>query len=395
MTLPRVVHLIRQIGAGGSSRAALLAARFTPGVEPTLVSLLAASEPDVSAAREAGLEVISAPDSRQLRQRLAEADLVHIHFWNNPDLYRVLRSDWPPARVLVWSMVAGHHPPQVLPPQMTAWADGIAVTSPITLELPALAGVRPGVVQMVSASTSGAELESIPPRPHEGFNVGYLGTVDFAKLHPDFVRLCAAVDAPGARFLVAGLGGGYDLIRQQARALGVDKRFELRGFVKSVGDYLAELDVFGYPLAPGNYATSELALQEAQLMGVPPVVFDQPSMRHVVQHNRTGLLVATASEYCRAIEYLYDHPAECARLSANARILRGSTFRLPAWESGSQNCMLNCWGGRSANARGRQAWRRARGQRPRHSWTAWPGQRRSLKPACWRTMRRRWRPMRS
>jgi len=317
--LPRVVHLIRQIAAGGSSQAALLAARFTPGVQPTLVSLVPAAEPDLSAAREAGLELISAPSSSQLHQMLADDDLVHIHFWNNPDLYRVLRGAWPPARVLVWSTVAGHHPPQILPPQMVAWADAVAVTSPISLELPALAEAPPSSVHVVSASADAAAWEVIPPQPHDGFYVGYLGTVDFAKLHPEFVALCAGVNVPGVRFLVAGLGGAYDQLREQARALGVDVRFELRGFVKSAGAYLVELDVFGYPLAPGNYATSELALQEAQLMGVPPVVFDQPSMRHVVQHNHTGLLVATASDYCQAIEYLYHHPAERARLSANAR----------------------------------------------------------------------------
>ena len=319
MPLPRVVHVIRQIAAGGSSQAALLAARFTPGVQPTLVSLLPAAEPDVSAAREARMELISAPDSGQLHVMLAEADLVHIHFWNNPDLYRLMRGAWPPARVLVWSTVAGQHPPQIIPPQMVAWADAIAVTSPISLELPALAGAPQGSVHLVSASANASALAAISRQPHEGFNVGYLGTVDFAKLHPDFVALCAGVNVPGVRFLVAGLGGAYDQLRQQAHALGVAERFELRGFVKSVGAYLAGLDVFGYPLAIGNYATSELALQEALLIGVPPVVFDQPSMRHVVQHKHTGLLVATASEYCRAIEYLYHQPTERARLSANAR----------------------------------------------------------------------------
>jgi glycosyltransferase involved in cell wall biosynthesis len=319
MPLPRVVHLIRQIGFGGASQAALLAARHTPGVVPLLVSLLPAAEPGLSAARAAGIELLSAPDDAQLWQLIDDADLIHVHFWNNPDLYRLLRGPWPSSRVLLWSHVAGLHPPQVIPQELVAWADAIAVTSPVSLTLPPLAGAPVGVVHLVPPNVDVLELAVVAPPPHAGFNVGYLGTVDFAKLHPDFVALCAGVNVPAARFLVAGLGGAYDQLRHQAQALGVADRFELRGFVKSVGAYLAELDVFGYPLIPGNYATAELALQEAQYLGVPPVVFDQPSMRYVVQHNHTGLLVSTATEYCRAIEYLYHQPAERARLSANAR----------------------------------------------------------------------------
>jgi glycosyltransferase involved in cell wall biosynthesis len=315
---PRVAHLLRQLGRGGASRAALLAAKYTPHWSPTLISLLPPTEPDLGLARAAGLEVAAAPEPAELWARLAQADVVHVHYWNSPELFQRLLEPWPPARVLAWTHVAGDHPPQVIPPALARWADAVAVSSRHSLSLPALAEARTDSVHVIPQAAELEPLEAWAPRPHDGFHVGYAGTVDFAKMHPEFVALCAAVRVPEARFIVWGLGGMFRALRQQAAALGIADRMELRGFAPDIGAALAEFDILGYPLAPGNYATGELVLQEAMFMGVPPVVLDQPTMRHVVRHNVTGLIAANTEEYPRAIEYLYHHPEERARLSRAA-----------------------------------------------------------------------------
>ena len=151
-------------------------------------------------------------------------------------------------------------------------------------------------------------------RPHSGFNVGYVGTLDFAKLHPRFAELCAEVDIPDAHFIVCGAGEAAATIAAQA-----DSRVELRGYVEEIGPVLAELDVFGYPLAPGNYATSDLALQEAMAAGVPPVVLAHGEPQELVEHGVTGLVARDEADYPRAIEYLCTNPSERLRLGENAR----------------------------------------------------------------------------
>jgi len=40
----------------------------------------------------------------------------------------------------------------------------------------------------------------------DGFNIGYLGLIDFSKLHPDYLAFCRAVDIPCAQFTLAGDG---------------------------------------------------------------------------------------------------------------------------------------------------------------------------------------------
>ena len=44
---------------------------------------------------------------------------------------------------------------------------------------------------MVWATTDFTRLGGLARRPHAGFNVGYIGTVDFKKIHPRFVAMSA------------------------------------------------------------------------------------------------------------------------------------------------------------------------------------------------------------
>jgi Glycosyl transferases group 1 len=53
--------------------------------------------------------------------------------------------------------------------------------------------------------------------------------------------------------------------------------------------------------------------------GVPPVVFPFGGAARTVTHNVTGLVVPDAAAYGAAIEWLYHHPAERARLGRNAQ----------------------------------------------------------------------------
>ena len=81
----------------------------------------------------------------------------------------------------------------------------------------------------------------------------------------------------------------------------------------------AELDVFGYPLAPGNYSTSDLALQEAMAAGVPPVVLPFGATAHSWSMARPASSRPTRPEYPRALERLAADPDERLRLGRNAR----------------------------------------------------------------------------
>jgi hypothetical protein len=148
--------------------------------------------------------------------------------------------------------------------------------------------------------------------------VGVIGKLDFAKLHPDFVAMCAAVPVPEARFVVCGVGSAAGALGRQAADHGIAARFELRGFVEDIGAAIAEMDVFGYPLAERTSAASELVLQEVMYAGVPPVVLAAGSPGRIVAHGETGLVATDADGYAAALAYLHEHPEERRRLGAAA-----------------------------------------------------------------------------
>jgi hypothetical protein len=140
--------------------------------------------------------------------------------------------------------------------------------------------------------------------------------------------MSARIAVRDARFIVCGTGNGFATLAQQAAALGVGERFDLRGYVEDVGSVFAELDVFGYPLCEDNYSASELVLQEAMYCGVPPVVLAYGGAQRSVVHGRTGLVVDDEDGYVSAIERLYADPAMRQRMGRAAAEHARATWNL-------------------------------------------------------------------
>jgi glycosyltransferase involved in cell wall biosynthesis len=311
-----VLHVIPALSRGGPSRALLTAASATSGadLEHVVVSL---ASPDAYMTRLVqlrGIDVHAAPTPEALSRLIGAADVVQLHFWNSPALYELLGRELPPMRLLVWSHVSGEHPPQVLPRELLELADKVVASCDYTTELPGLEGL-----EVVPAVAGWDRVAHVEPRNRDGYTVGFVGKLDFAKIHPAFVSMCASVEVPHARFVVCGVGSALPALRRQAAELGIAERLELRGFVEDIGAALAEMDVLGYPLADGTSAASELALQEAMYAGVPPVVMDTGGPRRVVTDGKTGLVVDDPAGYAEAVASLHDRPEVRRRLGAAAR----------------------------------------------------------------------------
>jgi hypothetical protein len=318
----KIVHIIERFSSAGPERSLIAAAKYAAqlglGQEHLVCTLEKSGSPAaVIMARQAGVRVLLGPDPALRTELLAQADIVLIHFWNNPALWEFLRSPLPPMRLAVWLTIFGGHPPQVVPRPLLDFADVVAATTPGTLHLPELAA-HAAVMPVIFAPADFARLEGCAPQPHAGFNVGLIGgSLDPTKLHPAFVAMSAAVEVPEVCFIVCG--GGGEPLRRQAQTLAAADRFDFRGYVEDIRSVLAVCDVFGYPLHPQTYATSEKALQEAMWAGVPPVVFPHAGVRYLVEDGVTGLVVASEAEYTAAIAWLYRHPDERARLRRNAQ----------------------------------------------------------------------------
>ncbi len=312
----RVLHVIQCLSRGGAARvlvntAGALVARGAGAHRA--ISLEPPAEPMVALARARGVEVVAdGADPRRLRDELEVADIVQVHFWNTPELYEFLHSDLPPMRMALWCATGGDTPPHVLTRALVEFADVTVAVAPRT---PHHLGIA---LPCISGPADWERFRGFRPRHHDGFRVGYVGTVDFTKMHSRYVEMSARVGVSAVTFVVCGSGDGFGTLAQRARELGVRERFELRGFVEDVASVFAELDLFGYPLCEDNGAGCELVLQEAMYAGIPPVILPF-GPTHLVQHGVTGVVAGDEDEYVRAIEALHADPQTRRRLGRSAR----------------------------------------------------------------------------
>ena len=295
-----VLHVIAQLSVGGASRSLLAIASEAgriSGDRHQVLSLLPPGAGALALADEAAIGVLSEPATDAVDRAIERASIVQVHFWNTPELYAFVRRPLPAMRSLLWSDVYGSTPPHVLTANLTDWADAIVVTCAGSHQLPVLRRARDaGRTAMILNTPDFRRLAHLAPAAHAGFNVGYVGTVDFVKMHPDFMAMSADVRIPDARFVVCGSGDGFRELERQARALGVTDRFDFCGYVQDLVPVFSVLDVFGYPVADYSYGTADLVLQEAMYAGVPPVVYAPSGAHPLVDDGVTGLVARDAKQ---------------------------------------------------------------------------------------------------
>jgi glycosyltransferase involved in cell wall biosynthesis len=269
--------------------------------------------------------------NEELLRMIEETDIVLIHWINNPFLYNfMVRQTLPPCRVIVWSHVSGLHPPNIFTKPLIAYADLFVFTTSISFEaeeIKEMNGLNKGKIRTIW-STGGLEnVENVKKRNHKGFNVGYLGTVDYCKLHPDFLEMSASVDVDDIKFIVVGTGNEKE-IKKEATGKGLTDKFKFTGFVDDIKEYLAIFDVFGYPLAPYHYGTCDQVLAEAMACGIVPVVMANKMEKSMVVDGVTGLIATDKKSYADAIKRLHDDQAMRKRLSENTKRIAKASFSL-------------------------------------------------------------------
>ena len=126
------------------------------------------------------------------------------------------------------------------------------------------------------------------------------------------------------RLIVIGSASGPDAgwsatLAPLAQELGVGDVVEFRPHAErsELFRYYCVSDVVGVPSYSESFG---LVALEAQACGRPVVATDAGGLRHAVRDGHTGLLVPghDADDWADALARLLDHPAERARLGANA-----------------------------------------------------------------------------
>lgn len=322
-----ILTITETILLGGANRAFIAGASHSARASGNCYQLLSLTpESDdpaaCSFAEQNGIRVVRAHSEDELNALIASADIVLLNWWSSPDMGRFMQRHLPECRLAAWMHVGGHTDPQRVPDSFVEYVDLAIACSPYTAECDAFNNLsvdtRLEKTAMVYAPTDRTRLHDFKPIPHHGFNVGYIGTVHFLKMHQNYVRMSAAVAVPESRFLVFGSGGYQPLLKAQARELGAESRFVFHGLTENIAEAIGLFDVYGYPLCEDTYAACELNLQEVMYCGIVPVVFPHGGCKRLIVDNFTGFVVKSEREYAQAIEYLYHHPDERRRMGTNA-----------------------------------------------------------------------------
>ena len=136
-----------------------------------------------------------------------------------------------------------------------------------------------------------AHFAKINLEPHENFNIGYVGTLGFCKLNPNFADFCAAVDVPNTKFIMVG----------------------------DVSKELSQMDIFSYLLNPQHFGATENALLEEMVAELPVIALNQCVEKFIIKDGETGLLVKNPAEYKDAVRKLHDDKNFAAQLGRNAK----------------------------------------------------------------------------
>jgi glycosyltransferase involved in cell wall biosynthesis len=135
---------------------------------------------------------------------------------------------------------------------------------------------------------------------------------------------------PDVRFAVVGQGDLKDELNAQVAELGINDKFALVGIRSDVPDLMAASDVF---VLSSLWEGLPISLLEAMSAGCPVVATEVGGVGGVVQHDRTGLLVAPEDPQALAqaiLSCLNDTPA-AQRRAAAAREWAHRHYSMETW----------------------------------------------------------------
>lgn len=254
------------------------------------------------------LDNIYRQDRSILWGHIAQADIVLMHYWNHPLLARLLVEEgFPSSRLICWCHNSGLHEPSTIPSFLVALTDRIIFTSGVSWRSPNLASaisLSPEKFNSIHSTRDllpFIELSHHRAFPPVGKRLLYTGTVSYDKLHPDTVLILNKLSQYGLKITILG-GPDHEVIAQELPADVSGILFA--GPVDDVVPYLAEADIFIYPLCHNHYGTGEQAILEAMASGLPVVAYSNPSESILISDHETGRLVSSTGEFVEAVQLI-------------------------------------------------------------------------------------------
>jgi L-malate glycosyltransferase len=270
-----------------------------------------------------GVIVKFTPDMEYLLWAIKCADIVQVDWWGHPLMAKLLydiRNE--KIRLVIWAHTAGCYYPFIRPDFVT-FPHHFIFSSLHSKDNPywSLGDIASMTNTSVINSSGGfKDTRDVPLVKHDGFNVGYVGTLAYVKLLPEFIEYCKCISyLPGIKFIMIGRIPEPNLVLRDAEKAGIADQFVFKGYVPDLPAELAQLDMLGYLLNPQHFGTTENAMLEAMSMGIPPVCIDQCAEKYLVKNYETGFLIKDKSDYLTVTCALYNNPKYRHAMGKRAR----------------------------------------------------------------------------
>jgi len=296
----RILHITSHLGGGvGRAISGLVeqSKMAHPETEHQIICLenLEKSE-SLDKIRKTGTKVIIHPLKSELTCLMRHSDIVQLEFWNHPALFKWLcTTEIPEIRLITWSHINGLFNP-IIPNKLIEKSHKLILTSQCSLWNENLTGLD------YVYSSGGFEFSEIDRSSDNNLLVGYLGSTNFSKIHPNYANFINEVNIPNFKVKVIGDIHNKNILEKQSDKLN------FKGFVSNIKDELSSINVLAYILNPEHYGTTENALLECMSLGIVPIVLNNKCEECIVNDGIAGFIVKNKEEFAKKIEYLYKNP---------------------------------------------------------------------------------------
>lgn len=261
-----------------------------------------------------GVDVFVEPEDRDILSLIDSSDIVQIEWWHHPLMDKWLSEHKFSARLSMWSHTSGLHYPAI-PHNLIEFPHLFMFTSHASMPKRSFKNL---VVVANSVGNIGV-IYNKTQFSNSGLPSAYIGSLNFAKLHPDIEYL---TDIDG--LLIDMFGDPKD-----NKALKSSKHINICGFTNDPYKTLCNYDSFIYLLNPEHYGTTENALLEAMTFGCIPIVMNNPVESSIVRDGHTGYVIKNKLDLEDRIGRLNSDMNLRRRMSSNASVDIGYRFDFP------------------------------------------------------------------
>lgn len=335
----KILHLTVHLGAGAGKAITGIAMKDQQNTHRILVIDIPEKRNHIDRCAQEGIEVLISPTIAQLRNEVEATDVVVINWWHHPLLYQALMNIADiPTRTVLWSHVNGLMYPQ-LNFNFLEIFDSYLFTSSVSLLNSNWSDKEKSIVKKNAYLVYGmGEFypQGLPYKSNyeieneKNVKIGYVGSLDYAKIHPKFVWWMKAVieNFPHIHFELAG--DVTKSIVKDIDSLGISENVTLLGFREDIKELLPTWDAFIYFINPMNFATTENALIEAMAGGLPVITSAGVVEKTIITSSENGFCVKDEKELIDVMVSILSDKALRERIGKKARADSIETYNLEA-----------------------------------------------------------------